>query len=65
MQAAALAEFRQDWATAVKTYQTAYGEVSRVMLGSPLPLQRAHEVAAVAEIVHFKARLPFGPLHSF
>ena len=54
MQAAALAEFRADWATAVKTYQNAYSEVARVGLGPPLPLQRAFEVAAVSEQVHVK-----------
>lgn len=53
-QAAALAEFRADWATAVKTYQTAYSEVSKVGLGPPLAIQRAIEVAAVAEQVHVK-----------
>ncbi len=54
MQAAALAEFRADWATAVKTYQNSYAEIARVPLGPPLPLQRAWEVAAVAEQVHVK-----------
>ena len=52
--AAALAEFRADWATAVKTYQNAYAEITRVALGPPLPLQRAAEVTAVAEQVHVK-----------
>jgi len=53
-QAAALAEFRADWATAVKTYQNSYAEIARVPLGPPLPLQRAWEVAAVAEQVQVK-----------
>ena len=53
-QAGALAEFRADWATAVKTYQNAYAEITRVSLGPPLPLQRAAEVTAVAEQVHVK-----------
>lgn len=56
LEAAALAEFRADWATAVKTYQNAYAEITRVGLGPPLPLQRASEVTAVAEQVHVKVR---------
>ncbi|KAK9807487.1 hypothetical protein WJX72_000478 [[Myrmecia] bisecta] len=53
--AAALAEFRADWATAVKTYQTAYAEVQKLPYGGvPLPLQRWYEVTAVAEQVHVK-----------
>ena len=57
MKAGALAEFRADWATAVKTYQNAYAEITRVSLGPPLPLQRASEVTAVAEQVHVKVCL--------
>ena len=56
MQAAALAEFRADWATAVRTYQTAYAEVARCPVGGATPLQRWAELTAVAELVHLKAR---------
>lgn len=55
-QAAALAEFRADWATAVKTYQTAYAELARAPRGGAAPLQRWAELCAVAELVHLKAR---------
>lgn len=51
MQVAALAEFRQDWATAAKTYQTAYAEVTKVVTPAP---QRFFEVTAVAEQIHIK-----------
>ena len=54
LQAAALAEFRADWQTAVKSYQTAYAEVQQVAVGSVLPLQRWMELLAVAEQVHVK-----------
>ncbi len=54
LQAAALAEFRADWATAVRTYQAAYAELLRVDQAGPLPLQRWTELAAVAELVHLK-----------
>ena len=53
-QAAALAEFRADWSTAVKTYQTAYGQVQKVQLGTVLPLQHWYELTRVAEEVHIK-----------
>ena len=53
-QAAALAEFRADWSTAVKTYQTAYAQVQKVQLGSVLPLQHWYELTRVAEDVHIK-----------
>lgn len=52
--AGALAEFRADWSTAVKTYQTAYTQVQKVPLGSSLPLQHWYELTAVAEQVHIK-----------
>ncbi|KAK9904998.1 hypothetical protein WJX75_007420 [Coccomyxa subellipsoidea] len=52
--AAALAEFRADWATAVRTYQAAYTELLRVDPAGPLPLQRWAELSAVAELVHLK-----------
>ena len=55
-QAAALAEFRADWATAVKTYQTAYAELCRAPRAGVAPLQRWAELCAVAELVHLKAR---------
>lgn len=54
IQAAALAEFRADWATAVKTYQTAYAEAQQISLKHQLPLQRLHEVLCVAEQIHVK-----------
>ena len=56
MQAGALAEFRADWSTAVKTYQTAYSQVQKVPLGSLLPLQHWSELTSVAEQVHIKVR---------
>ena len=56
VQAAALAEFRADWATAVKTYQSAYAEIARITIGSEFLIQRAFEIAAVAEQVHIKVR---------
>lgn len=54
IQAAALAEFRADWSTAVKTYQTAYSQVQKVPLGAVLPYQHWHELTAVAEQIHIK-----------
>lgn len=57
LQAAALAEFRADWATAVRTYQAAYTELLRVDPAGPLPLQRWAELSAVAELVHLKVRV--------
>ncbi|BDA49831.1 probable trafficking protein particle complex subunit 11 at N-terminal half [Coccomyxa sp. Obi] len=51
---AALAEFRADWASAVKTYQSAYAELGRVDPTGPLPLQRWTELTAVAELIHLK-----------
>lgn len=54
MQAGALAEFRADWSTAVKTYQTAYSQVQKVPLGTSLPLQHWHELTSVAEQMHIK-----------
>ena len=56
MQAGALAEFRADWSTAVKTYQTAYSQVQKIPLGSLLPLQHWSELTSVAEQVHIKVR---------
>lgn len=52
---AALAEFRADWATAVKTYQAAYSELLRIDPVGQLPLQRWTELTAVAEVMHLKA----------
>lgn len=52
-----MAEFRADWATAVKTYQSAYAEIARVPFGPEHPMQRAFEVAAVAEQIHIKVRV--------
>eukprot|EP00884_Botryococcus_braunii_P005388 jgi/Botrbrau1/14850/Bobra.0326s0004.1 len=53
--AAALAEFRVDWATAVKTYQTAYAEVAKVgLLTASLPYQSWYELTSVAEQLHLK-----------
>ena len=57
-QTAALAEFRADWATAVKTYQNAYADLCRVPRGGAMPLQRWAELCAVAELVHLKACPP-------
>lgn len=56
MQAGALAEFRADWSTAVKTYQTAYSQVQKVPLGNTLPLQHWFELTSVAEQMHIKVR---------
>ncbi|DBA90115.1 TPA: hypothetical protein ACH3X1_003431 [Trebouxia sp. C0004] len=52
--AGALAEFRADWSTAVKTYQTAYSQVQKVPLGTTLPLQHWYELTSVAEQMHIK-----------
>ena len=57
LQAAALAEFRADWSTAVKTYQTAYAQVQKVQVGSALPFQHWYELTQVAEQVHIKVLL--------
>ena len=54
MQVAALAEFRADWAVAVKTYQAAYLELLRIPPVGQLPLQRWTELTSVAEIMHLK-----------
>ena len=54
MQVAALAEFRADWATAVKTYQAAYLELLRINPVGQHPLQRWTELTSVAEIMHLK-----------
>ena len=62
-QAAALAEFRADWSTAVKTYQTAYGQVQKVQLSNVLPLQHWFELTSVAEEVHIKVGLLLLALH--
>lgn len=61
MQVAALAEFRADWASAVKAYQLAYAELRRVDPTGPLPLQRWTELTAVAELIHLKVRHPVCP----
>ena len=60
-QAAALAEFRGDWAAAVKSYQAAYTELSRVNPAGPLPAQRWAELTAVAELINLKASSSFCP----
>ena len=54
VQAAALSEFRADWATAVRTYEAAYRELSKVAPAPTTPLQRFVELAAVAETLHLK-----------
>ncbi len=58
VQVAALAEFRADWATAVKTYQAAYMELLRIQPVGQLPLQRWTELTSVAEVMHLKVALP-------
>ena len=57
VQVAALAEFRADWATAVKTYQAAYLELLRINPVGQHPLQRWTELTSVAEIMHLKVLL--------
>ena len=57
MQVAALAEFRADWATAVKTYQAAYLELLRINPVGQHPLQRWTELTSVAEIMHLKVSM--------
>jgi hypothetical protein len=53
-----LAEFRQDWLGAVASYQAAAAALAGVPLGAPaVSCQRHAEVAAVAEVVHFKAMM--------
>lgn len=55
---AVLAEFRQDWLAAVSSYQAAAAALQGVPLGRPtVSCQRHAEVAAVAEVVHFKAMM--------
>lgn len=52
------AEFRQDWPGAVLCYQAAAAALQGVPLGRPtVSCQRHAEVAAVAEVVHFKAMM--------
>ena len=62
-QAAALAEFRADWSTAVKTYQTAYAQVQKVQVNTVLPLQHWYELTRVAEEVHIKVGWLLQTLH--
>jgi hypothetical protein len=58
LQLAVLAEFRQDWLAAVSSYQAAAAALQGVPLGRPtVSCQRHAEVAAVAEVVHFKAMM--------
>jgi hypothetical protein len=58
VQLAVLAEFRQDWLAAVSSYQAAAAALQGVPLGRPtVSCQRHAEVAAVAEVVHFKAMM--------
>lgn len=53
-----LAEFRQDWLAAVTSYQASAAALQAVPLGRPtVSVQRHAEVAAVAEVVHFKAMM--------
>lgn len=52
-----MAEFRQDWVTAVSQYQAAYAALNSVPLGHPVSVQRHAEVVRVAEVVHFKAMM--------
>eukprot|EP00879_Flechtneria_rotunda_P002505 GHRR01002703.1.p1 GENE.GHRR01002703.1~~GHRR01002703.1.p1 ORF type:complete len:1063 (+),score=495.97 GHRR01002703.1:1057-4245(+) len=58
MQLGVLAEFRQDWLSAVSAYQAAAAALQGVSLGRPtVSCQRYAEVTAVAEVVHFKAMM--------
>mmetsp|Transcript_8771 Transcript_8771/g.25258 ORF Transcript_8771/g.25258 Transcript_8771/m.25258 type:complete len:1217 (+) Transcript_8771:327-3977(+) len=56
--AAAFSEFRQDWATAVKQYQSAYAFCQEAVQGFSAeggsPIQRHAEICAAAEQVHIK-----------
>ena len=61
LQVAALAEFRADWATAVKTYQAAYLELLRIPPVGQLPLQRWTELTLVAEVMHLKVTSSYPP----
>lgn len=56
MQAAALAEFRADWATAARMYATAYAELLKCGVDGAHPLQRHFEIAACAELFHVKVK---------
>lgn len=49
-----MAEFQQDWTSAVKHYQSAYVDLLDVSVGNPVNLQRLYETAMVAEIIHLK-----------
>lgn len=53
-QLAVLAEFQQDWTSAVKHYQSAYVDLLDVPVGNPVNLQRLHEATIVAERIHLK-----------
>lgn len=55
-QAAALSEFRADWATAVRSYEAAYREIAKAVPSPNIQLQRFFELAAVAELLHLKVR---------
>ena len=57
MQAAALGEFRADWAAAARMYATAYSELLKCSVGGDSPLQRHFEIAACAELLHVKVTL--------
>lgn len=57
LQIAVFAEFRQDWLTAVSSYQAAAAALQGVPLGRPVSCQRHAEVTAVAEVVHFKGMM--------
>jgi len=53
-QVAALAEFRKDWQTALRSYDAAYRQLQSVPGGGQFPVQRYFETLACAELLHFK-----------
>ena len=55
-QVAALAEFRKDWQTALRSYEAAYRQLQAVPGGGQLPVQRFFEALACSELLHFKVR---------
>ena len=55
-QVAALAEFRKDWQTALRSYDAAYRQLQSVPGGGQFPVQRYFETLACAELLHFKVR---------
>ncbi len=56
-QVAALAEFRKDWQTALRSYEAAYRQLQAVPGGGQLPVQRFFEALACSELLHFKVQL--------